>query len=148
MAQIRRDNEIRQPPAEVFAVLTDLDRLPDWATIVADTREVSDRPLRIGCTFRQRLRVLGQELETSWRVTDLDAPRTVAYEATGPAGSRLDMRQTVDPVADGSRVSLEVDYDLPGGVIGEALDRAVVQSQNESEAERSLGRLRQLLEGP
>ncbi len=147
MAHIRREIEIRRPPEEVFAVLTDFDRLPDWATIVADTREVSERPLRIGCTFRQRLRVLGQELETSWRVTDLDAPRTVAYEATGPAGSRMDMRQTVQPVPGGSTLTLEVDYDLPGGPIGEALDRLVVHSQNEGEAERSLEQLRGLLEG-
>ena len=147
MAHIRREIEIARPPEDVFAVLTNLDRLPDWATIVADTREVSDTPLRAGCTFRQRLRVLGQELETSWRVTELDAPRLVAYEATGPAGSRLDMRQTVEPVAAGSRVALEVDYDLPGGPIGEALDRVVVHSENEGEAERSLEQLRRLLEG-
>ena len=147
MARIRREIEIGRPPEDVFTVLTDLDRLPDWATIVADTREVSDTPLRVGCTFRQRLRVLGQELETSWRVTEFDAPRLVAYEATGPAGSRMDMRQTVQPVPGGSRLTLEVDYDLPGGAVGEALDHLVVHSQNEGEAERSLEQLRGLLEG-
>ncbi|MCA1587685.1 MAG: SRPBCC family protein [Chloroflexi bacterium] len=146
MARIQREIDIACPPDEVFAVLTDLDKLPAWASIVAETSDVSDRPLRVGCTFRQRLRVLGQELESSWRVTDLDVPRLIAYEATGPAGSRLDMKQTVRPVDGGARVLLEIDYDLPGGLIGEALDRVVVQSQNESEAEQSLERLRGLLE--
>jgi uncharacterized membrane protein len=146
VARIERHIEIERSPDDVFSLLTDLDRLPDWATVVVETREVSDRPLRNGCTFRQTLRVLGREIETNWRVEELDAPRHVAYVASAPIGGSLTMRQTVDPSDGGSRVHLELDYELPGGWLGEQLDRGVVEAQNEREAEDSLARLKKLLE--
>lgn len=147
MAHITREIEIDRPPHDVFALLTDLDRLPEWATIVVGTRDVSELPLREGCTFRQTLRVLGRELESDWRVTELDPPRHVAYEAAAPGGGTLTMRQSVAPRVDGSRVALELDYELPGGWLGELLDRGVVEAQNEREADASLDRLKRLLEG-
>lgn len=146
MARIERQIEIARSPEDVFILLTDLDRLPEWATVVVETREVSDRPLRNGCTFRQTLRVLGREVETDWRVEELESPRHVAYVARAPGGGTLTMRQTVMPVDLGSRVALELDYQLPGGWLGEQLDRRVVEQQNEREAERSLAQLKELLE--
>jgi uncharacterized membrane protein len=146
MARIERHIKIGRPPAEVFALLTDLDRLPEWATIVVGTRDVSEFPLREGCTFRQTLRVLGREVESDWRVTELEVPRRVAYEAAAPGGGTLTMRQTVVSGDGGSRVELELDYELPGGWLGELLDRGVVEEQNEREAEQSLERLKTLAE--
>ena len=46
----------------------------------------------------------------------------------------------------GSRVELELDYELPGGWLGELLERTVVDAQNEREAEQSLERLKTLAE--
>jgi uncharacterized membrane protein len=146
MARIERHIKIGRPPAEVFALLTDLDRLPEWATIVVGTRDVSEFPLREGCTFRQTLRVLGREVESDWRVTELEVPRRVAYEAAAPGGGTLTMRQTVVSGDGNSRVELELDYELPGGWLGELLDRGVVEEQNEREAEQSLERLKTLAE--
>jgi uncharacterized membrane protein len=146
MARIERHIKIGRPPAEVFALLTDLDRLPEWATIVVGTRDLSEFPLREGCTFRQTLRVLGREVESDWRVTELEVPRRVAYEAAAPGGGTLTMRQTVVSGDGGSRVELELDYELPGGWLGELLDRGVVEEQNEREAEQSLERLKTLAE--
>jgi uncharacterized membrane protein len=146
MARIERHIKIGRPPAEVFALLTDLDRLPEWATIVVGTRDVSEFPLREGCTFRQTLRVLGREVESDWRVTELEVPRRVAYEAAAPGGGTLTMRQTVVSGDGNSRVEIELDYELPGGWLGELLDRGVVEEQNEREAEQSLERLKTLAE--
>jgi uncharacterized membrane protein len=90
--------------------------------------------------------VLGREVESDWKVTELEAPRHVAYEAAAPGGGSLTMRQTVAPANGGSRVELEIDYELPGGWLGELVDRGMVEAQNEREAEASLHRLKRLLE--
>ena len=146
MPRIERSVDLPGPPEEVFALLTDLERLPEWATIVVETRDVSEVPLRPGCTFRQTVRVLGHDIESEWRVVALEAPRLVSYEASSPTGARLAMTQRVEPSNGGSRVDLELDYELPGGVIGAAIDRLYFERHNEEEAERSLANLRSLLE--
>ncbi len=147
MAHIRRQIELAVPPEAVFALLIDFDRLPDWATIVVDSRDVSDRPITVGCTFRQTLKIAGQELDTEWRVTQLEPPGLIGYEASSAFGGRLVMTQTITPRDEGSTLQLQVDYDLPGGFLGELLDRAVVEAENEREAERSLQNLKELVHG-
>ena len=57
------------------------------------------------------------------------------------------MKQTVSAAGGGSRVALEIDYELPGGLIGQLIDRAYVEGHNEREAEQSLQNLKELLEG-
>ena len=147
MAEIRRAIDVAAAPDRVFAVLTDLDRLPDWATIVVETRDVSELPLRAGCTFRQRVRVVGREIDSEWRVVELEPGRRVAYEATAAGGGSMTMRQTVAPRDGGSRVELDIEYELPGGLLGELVDRVFVEEQNEREADRSLRNLKELLDG-
>ncbi|MGH2428449.1 MAG: SRPBCC family protein [Candidatus Limnocylindria bacterium] len=147
MARVRSQIDLAASPEAVFALLTDLDRLPEWATIVVDSREASTRPLTLGCTFRQTVRVMGQELDTEWQVTELEPGRRLAYEASAALGGRLVMTQTITPRAAGSSVQLEADYDLPGGFLGDLLDLAVVEAKNEREAERSLQNLKELLDG-
>ena len=78
-------------------------------------------------------------------MTELDRPRHVAYEATGPGGAWLRMAQTVEPAASGSTVSFEVDYELPGGVVGD-LASSLVERRNQREVEHSLSNLKELAE--
>ena len=146
MPRIERSAHLPHPPGEVFSLLTDLERLPEWATIVVETRDVSEMPLRAGCTFRQTVRVLGHDIESEWRVVELEAPRLVSYEASSPAGGQLSMTQRVSPSNGGSRVDLEIEYELPGGVIGAVVDRVYFERHNEEQAERSLANLRELLQ--
>ena len=145
MTRIERSVEVPGSPDRVFALLTDLERLPEWATIVVDTRDVSDHPLRAGSTFRQTVRVLGQEIDSDWKVVALEHPELVSYEATGAGGARLTMTQRLSAADGDTRVDLEIDYELPGGLIGTAIDRTYFEPHNEREAERSLENLRALL---
>ncbi len=56
------------------------------------------------------------------------------------------MRQRVSPRGSGSRVDLEVDYELPAGALGAVLDRMYVERRNEREAEHTLQNLKDVVE--
>ena len=60
MTRIERSIDINRSPDEIFDLLVDLHRLPDWATNVVDTHAISDTPIRQGSTFRQTIRIGGQ----------------------------------------------------------------------------------------
>ena len=146
MTRVERSIEIDRSPEEVFEALTDLDRLPQWATILVETRKAPGRPIETGDSFEQTIRVAGVPLESRWRVGHIQRPTVVEYEAEGVMGGRLRMIQRVSPVGGGSRVELEVDYELPGSFVGELLDQAFVERRNEREAGSSLQNLKDLLE--
>ena len=145
MAHIERTIEIEAPPAAVFALLTDLSRLPDWSTTSDAVESAPEAPLAVGDTFRQTIRLVGRSLTTDWRVVELVRPDRIAYEATAEGG-RLRMEQDVRIAGSGSRVELDLEYELPGGLIGELLDRSYVERRLEREADHSLQNLKELLE--
>lgn len=147
MARIERSIEINRPAEEVFEYLTDLDRLSDWATSVVDTMDVPPKPLQAGQRFRQKIRVAGLPLDIECEVTAVDPPRSVEYRADAPGDGWAVMKQRVFPDGDHARVEVELDYDLPGGFLGEAVDRVYAERRNEREAEHSLANLKDLLEG-
>lgn len=145
MNEIRRSIDVAAPPEAIFRELVDLHRLARWSVITA----AHDGPgaVGVGDEFRQTIRVGGVKLPTRWTCVENDPPRSVAYEATAPAGGRLHMRQTVAPTGDGSRVDLAISYQLPGGAVGAALDRLYVRRRNERDAELALRNLKVLVEG-
>ena len=145
MSQVRKELGIDATPESVFALLTDLSRLPDWSTVTLETHDPTPGPMRKGDTFKQTLRILGRKLETEWLVTELDAPHQVAYQATGPAGAQLEMRQTVKDAGGGSTVAFDVEYQLPGGFIGD-LAEFIAGRRNEREVEHSMQNLKDLAE--
>ncbi len=147
MTRVERSIEINAPPEKVFDLLTDLNRLEEWATIAGDAEQLPPAPLAEGATWKHNVKVAGVQLEGDWRVVAIDRPRLVEYEATRSGGGSLKMRQSVSPTDGGSRVELEVDYELPWGVLGQAVDKLVVERGNEREADQSLQNLKDILEG-
>ncbi|MDK3257363.1 SRPBCC family protein [Blastococcus capsensis] len=147
MAKIDKSVEVNASREQVFEALTDLDLLPVWSTITVETHGTPRKPIEEGDTFVQTLRVLGRHLESTWEVTQLQRPQRVAYASEAPGGGLLRMVQTVEDADGGSRVDVELDYELPGGFIGELVDSAYAERRNERELEHSLHNLKELVEG-
>jgi uncharacterized membrane protein len=145
MSKLQRSLDVNTSGDVVFDLLTDLNGLPEWSTITVETHGTPRQPIEEGDTFAQTLRVLDQQVQTEWRVTELSRPRTVAYETTGPGGGRLVMKQTVDDSAGVSRVQFELDYDLPQDLAA-LLESDEAQRRNERELDLSLQRLKSLAE--
>ncbi len=146
MAKIDKSIDVNAPREQVFDVLTDLDLLPAWSTTTVEATGTSGQPMQQGDTFGQTLRILGKNLESSWRVTELDRPRRLAYSADAPGGGTLRMVQVLEDIPDGTRVSVDLDYQLPGGFLGKLLDTVYAERRNERELEHSLSNLKELIE--
>lgn len=146
MAKINRDVEIQVRPEDAFEALVDWSGLSEWST-VTHSHDGADRCSGVGDEFDQQLRIAGLPLKTHWRVVEFDPPRSLAYDVTAMGGGRMALRQQVVPTPEGCRVEFDADYDLPGGFLGAALDRAYVERRNEREVEHSLQNLKDLLEG-
>lgn len=146
MTRIERHIDIDASAEEVFDVLTDLDLLPTWSTTTVETHGTPPKPLETGETFTQTLRVLGRTVDVRWTVSELQRPQKVAYTAESDDNGTLRMVQNVAERAGGSRVQLEIDYELPGGLLGDVLDSVYAERRNEREIQHSLENLKELVE--
>jgi uncharacterized protein YndB with AHSA1/START domain len=131
---------IARPPAEVFAYLTDVTRLPEWQSS-AESVEV-DAPVREGTRIRERRSFVGRDVTTELEVTAYEPPHRFDVESrSGPLAFVI--RHRLDPAADGTTLDVEVDVKVSG------MKRLAVQGPlklAEREFRSDFERLKQILE--
>jgi carbon monoxide dehydrogenase subunit G len=77
--------EVDRPPAAVFAVLTDPERLPEWQPTTVDVRRTATGPLSEGEVFEETHKAGPRRMDSTFRVAAYDAPRQFALVAVeGP----------------------------------------------------------------
>lgn len=146
MTTISRDTVVQCPPSRVFAVLADLERLTEFSDMTVAVRNGPKHPVQVGDTFEQVVKVLGIEIDTKWEVVEVVADRLIRFEGHSDGDGRASLTHRVDPDGTGSRVTFEVEYDPPLGILGDIADKLVFERKHEHEAEQLLSRLRQLCE--
>jgi uncharacterized protein YndB with AHSA1/START domain len=62
------ETPIDRPPAEVFAVVTDLGRLREWQPLIVEVEQLDAGPLGVGTRLREVREVRGRRLEQTVEV--------------------------------------------------------------------------------
>ena len=147
MTNFVRDIVVTCPPAHVFDLLADVERLPEFSEMTVAVRNGPGRSVQTGDTFEQAVKVLGVEFDTEWKVTEVVPAQTIRVEGTSQHNGKASLTQHITAEGAGSRVSFEVDYDPPFGILGEIADKVVFERKNEEQAEQILIRIKELCEG-
>jgi uncharacterized protein YndB with AHSA1/START domain len=146
MTRVHSAIEIDAPPARVWEVVMDPRRLADWVTIHRRLGEIPAQ-LRHGSTFEQTLNLRGAPLHVVWTVVDVDPPRRAVWEGQGPAHSRASIVYELRPDGEGGTIfDYTNEFRPPGGPLGAVAGRVLVGGLSQREAQRSLQRLKALIE--
>ena len=124
--------EIARAPEDVFAYLLDVSHLPDWQADVKSAR------LRDGRVEESRS-LLGREIHTTLEIVEQDEPHLFTLRAID-SPVPIEVRHELEPVGDGTRLTVTVESDVPGFAAGLVARRA------ERQFRRDLERLKQILE--
>lgn len=131
--KIEQRIEIARPPEDVYALVSDLERGPEWqpSLVCVDVER--------GTEVR---RVAGQERKASFEVTRNEAPRLFEIVSRGgPVRARATFELT--PAGAGTRVDLALVLELSGPL---RFAGGMVRGRAEREARENLERLKELLE--
>jgi hypothetical protein len=107
------------PMDEAYEVY--VDRVTEWQTAVELVPRPGTPP-RIGRTYDATYRFLGMAYTGSFRIRDADPPRSVTCEAAG-SGITVWYTTTFAQLDDGTRVTVQGDYDLPSSILTKIADR-------------------------
>jgi uncharacterized membrane protein len=147
MTRLRLSREIYCPAEEVFAYHADLRHASQhWTNVVAcwrlDGTTAAPEP---GAAYAWRYRMYGVEFSGTATVREVVEGRRFAFDTTG--GLRASVACDYTPLsAHRCRVDVSVDYDVPMGLVGRAVDRLLVESRNAHDGERAMDRLAARLE--
>lgn len=147
MTRLSLTREIYCPADEVFAFHTDLERAPQhWVNVIAcaraDGRGGEPEP---GARYQWRYRMYGVEFAGMATVREVIPGRRFTFDAEGGLHGTV----TCDYLAitaHRTRVHVDVEYEVPMGLVGRAVDRLLVESRNAADGERAMDRLAERLE--
>lgn len=92
--------EIKRPAAEVFAFVANFENNPTWQGGMQSCRWTSEVPMVRGATYVQKARFLGRDIDTHFRVSELDAGRRISIEST-KSTFPIQVTRQVEPIDDG-----------------------------------------------
>lgn len=146
MTMLSLSRDIYCPADEVFAYHTDLGRSPQhWVNVISCRRLAGSGPPAAGDRYAWRYRMYGVDFAGTAVVCEVEPGRRFVWETQGGLRARV-VSEYLPLSAHRTRVGVHVDYDVPGGLIGRAVDRLLVESRNAAEAERAMDRLVERME--
>jgi uncharacterized protein YndB with AHSA1/START domain len=147
MSRVQVTTRIEAPVDRVWKTVMDPYCLEDWVTIHRSVEGVSSRPLHTGSTMDQVLHLRGVSFRVHWTLVEVNPPSHAEWTGEGPAHSCA--RICYDLIADGdgaTQFEYTNEFTPPGGRLGTVASRVIVGAASEREAEKSLARLKALLE--
>jgi uncharacterized protein YndB with AHSA1/START domain len=146
MTLVKASIEIDAPPDRVYDTMLDTSLLKDWVTIHRRVNRSDEGEPHEGYGMVQTLCLRGANFKVRWTLTEADRPDRATWEGRGPAHSYARTSYRLTPKDGGTRFDYENEFKAPGGLVGAAASRAIMGGVPEREADRSLQRLKALIE--
>ena len=138
MVEIRHEGRCAAPVEVAFAYVDDIRNAPRWLWGLASLEPVGAQQRGLGAVFEGLYQVKPVKLRTTIEVTEWAENEVIAFESIKGFSTRSTWRFHDDGPAR-STISVRLVYDLPGGLAGKALGRAlepiVATSVRRSDAE-------------
>jgi uncharacterized membrane protein len=123
MGRIHHEYHIDAPPEVAWAVGRDPNRMPEWNTTTVSVKNVSG-PLDLqGATYTTVSKIAGRPLEVQWQVQRVDPGRLAEVTGSSPRGGSAHLIVRYEPDGSGTKLSTDLDYELPMGFLGDVADK-------------------------
>lgn len=147
MTAFSRSVEVDRPVAEVWDVWTDVRLLPRLSSSTTEVLDAPPRLTEVGQTFRQVVRAVGRCFDVTWTVTSIADLDHLTIAGAAGFGVRQQITERVAALSpDRTRMTLEVDYDLPFGPLGRVASKLGVERLARHEATEVLEQLKAVIE--
>ena len=140
MIHIELSVEIARAPEDVFALLSDVERLSEWQTSAIEAH--ADGPLAQGSRISEKRRLLGREVDSELEVVAYEPPKRLTLRSLGGP-----VRFTVDhelvEQGEGTLLTLLAEAE-PGGLM--RFTGPMIARTAEQQFRQDFDRLKELLE--
>ena len=146
MGHVRQTGHIDASPDRAFAIATDAARIPEWNSSVVEVKDISGSLDQVGSSYVSVLKLAGRPLEARFEASRVEAPRLLEFTGTAPGGGRATATNRFESAGGGTDVTIEIDYELPGGFFGGIADKLFVERAIERDVKHSMENFKAICE--
>lgn len=144
---VEADIQIDAPPETVWQTVMNPDRMSEWVTIHRKMDSADPGPPKEGMKMKQTLCMRGASFKVQWELVECKDAEKAVWQGRGPLRSHAHTEYELAPDGDGGTQFHYVnEFRAPGGPFGKAASKALVGGLPKREAEKSLRRLKALVE--
>ncbi len=146
MPHVEKTILINVSPETAFEFIANQpERMPEWWEPMHLQERVTPAPTGLDSISRYVYQMLKVKIEGEHKVTAFEPNRRLRVETTSGIDSIFDF--TFAPEGEGkTRLTVNVDYTTPGGLLGQLANKLVIEKKNEEDWENGLQNLKQILE--
>ncbi|MDX1684448.1 MAG: SRPBCC family protein [Saprospiraceae bacterium] len=111
MNTVKIEKEIKASPQEVWDIISDIEKAPDWVEVMNSLVDTTDNPVKKGTVYKERSKVGPKESVTTWRVTKFVAPQIQIHECNEP-DFKAHLTMKLEPTHGGTKLTHITKYEL------------------------------------
>ena len=143
MTTLERSILINATPEAIDAVALDGNRLHEWYAGMQETTADDTYP-KPGGTIDSVYKAAGISFKVKITSLELDRGKNITLQMDGMITGTN--RWVYSFEGDQTRVSCTMDYEMPGGGLGKAVNKLIVERMNAENLEKSLNSLKEVVE--
>lgn len=117
---------------------------PVWIPQILSHSNISSVIPHVGQTWDWAFNMMGVTLNGHSETIELEENKRGAFRTTGDVDSTWTF--LYEPENDGTRFTVEIEYEIPGGVLGKFANRAFIEHMNQKYADDGVANLKLILE--
>ena len=146
MSHVRHSIHIEAPPETVWMIGRDPERMPEWNTTVVSVKDAEGPLDTPGGHFTAVSKIAGRPLDITWQIEEVEIPRFFVATATTPLGGSARQRVDYEPDGTGTRVTIDMEYEIAPGLLGQLLSKAFAERAIERDVHHSADNLKAVVE--
>jgi coenzyme Q-binding protein COQ10 len=146
MGHVHTTTRVDGPTEAAFEFGVNPERVAEWLAMVVEVKDVSGPLDTVGAGYTAAMKIAGRVYEGRWEVTRVEKPRVVELKGILPGGGTATLIQRFAAAAGGTDCTVDMEYELPGGIIGGLANKLFVEGAIERDVRHSMENFKALLE--
>ena len=143
MSRVTKVASIKADPEKVLAYIADVKNHPAFISALKSVDNLHGDPKEIGEGWDFTFSMGGVEVKGKAETADYVEGKHYSFKTT--TGIVSTFSYSVEPENGGTRLTMDVEYEIPQNVVAKLLDKAVVERLNDQEGDRAVENLQAIL---
>lgn len=143
MSRITKVVSIKAGPEKVLAYIADVKNHPAFISALKSVENLHGDSKNVGEAWDFTFSMGGVEIKGKAETAEYVAGKRYSFKTTNGVVSTFGY--SVEPENDGTRLTMDVEYEIPDNVVAKMLDKAVIERLNDQEGDRAVDNLQAIL---